>query len=219
MKSNLLTMTLSLTAIACCMGAALGLVHQCTAEPIARQQEALRLSSLEEVLPLPEGAYFQEPVEITVEGDNRPVALYQAITPDERTIGAAVQTWTAEGFAGDITVMAGIDADGRITGYKVLQSGETPGLGDKASYWFQAEAPVDGSDGASGATSRHSRSIIGTSKPLKVAKDGGTVDGITAATITSRAFLDAINRARKAWDAHKSASVQPKTETIETVNQ
>ncbi len=198
MKSNMLTMTLSLTAIACCMGLALGLVHKFTAEPIAMQQEAQRAEALEAVLPLTEGAAFGEPEEITVNGDSRPVTLYPAIGPDGSLLGASIQTWTVDGFSGEIIVMAGIDAEGRITGYRVLQSGETPGLGDKASQWFQADTEA----GASG----HTRSIIGTSAPLKVTKDGGTIDGITAATITSRAFLDAINRARSAWEIYASGA-------------
>jgi len=210
MKSNLLTMVLSLTAISCCMGLALGLVHEYTSEPIARQQEALRTEALEAVLPMPEGAKFGAPLEITVKGDNRPVTVYPAISNDGNTLGAAIQTWTTDGFSGEIIVMAGINAEGRITGYKVLQSEETPGLGDKAAYWFQGDK-ADGTDGTT-AASGHSRGIIGTSSPLKVSKDGGTVDGITAATITSRAFLGAINRARSAWDIYASTSGKQKAE-------
>ncbi len=207
MKSNMLTMTLSLTVIACCVGAALSLVHDITAEPIAMQQQALRDDALRAVMPLPEGASFAPAVDITVDGDSRPVALYPAISADGSLLGAAIETWTLDGFAGEITVMAGIDAKGRITGYRILQSGETPGLGDKAAYWFQAENRTGEVDAASGASARHGRSIIGSTAPLAVSKDGGAIDGITAATITSRAFLGAINRARAAWDAYKT--IQP----------
>lgn len=197
MKSNIFTMTISLTTIACAMGLALGLVHKYTAEPIALQQEKTRTEALEAVLPLPEGGRFGQPKEITVDGDKRPVTLYPAESANGEPLGAAVETWTMDGFSGEITVMVGFDAKGKVTGYKVLQSSETPGLGDKASYWFQSDG--ESVDGISSASTR-SKSIIGTTGPLKVSKDGGSVDGITAATITSRAFLGAINRARVAYE-------------------
>ena len=82
--------------------------------------------------------------------------------------------------------MVGIDKDGNITGYQILQTSETPGLGTKADLWFQ--------EGGKGC-------VIGMNakdNPLFVKKDGGEVDAITAATISSRAFCDAINRAYKA---------------------
>lgn len=202
MKSTLTTMTVSLTAIAIAVGAALSLVHDLTAEPIARQQEAIRNQALEAVMPLPDGARFGDPAEIYVDGDSRCVTLYPAVSADGRLLGAAIETWTLDGFSGEILVMAGIDAEGRITGYEILQSSETPGLGDKAAYWFKAESDAGAVDANSGASARHGRSIIGSAKRLKVAKDDGTIDGITAATITSRAFLGAINRARAAWESY-----------------
>lgn len=198
MKSTITTMAVSLTLIAGCMGAALGLVHQLTAQPIAQAEARARTQALEEVLPPVKGITFAEPEQMLLPGDPKPVDVYRAYA-DDQLAGVAVETWTMDGFSGEIRVMAGFDAQGRVSGYKVLQSAETPGLGDKASTWFASEAP--GADAASGATAKHSRSIIGTSRPLKVSKDGGTVDGITAATITSRAFLGAINRARQAYEA------------------
>jgi electron transport complex protein RnfG len=82
--------------------------------------------------------------------------------------------------------MVGIDKDGNITGYQILQTAETPGLGTKADLWFQK----DGKGCVIGMNAKDN--------PLFVKKDGGEVDAITAATITSRAFCDAINRAYKA---------------------
>ena len=75
------------------------------------------------------------------------------------------------------------DNIGNILGYTILKSSETPGLGAKASVWFQKNGKGN---------------IIGMNpknKPLTVSKDGGDVDAITASTITSRAFLKAINQA------------------------
>lgn len=196
MKSTITTMAVSLTLIAGCMGAALGLVHRLTAEPIAQAEAKARTDALEEVLPPVRGLEIGEAEQVQLPGDAMPVDVYRA-SLDGRLCGVAVETWTMDGFSGEIRVMVGFDASGRISGYKVLQSSETPGLGDKAAEWFAGS----GVDAATGATAKNSRSIIGTSKPLKVSKDGGDIDGITAATITSRAFLGAVNRARQAFDA------------------
>jgi electron transport complex protein RnfG len=81
--------------------------------------------------------------------------------------------------------MVGISNDGIISGYQVLKHAETPGLGSKMGLWFSnAEKP--------------NQNVIGKSMSagsLSVSKDGGSIDAITAATISSRAFLDAVNRA------------------------
>ena len=82
--------------------------------------------------------------------------------------------------------MVGFNKDGSIYNYSVLEHKETPGLGSKMDIWFTKEGKG---------------SIIGKipgTTGLKVTKDGGDVDAITAATISSRAFLDAVNRAAAA---------------------
>jgi len=114
--------------------------------------------------------------------------------------GIAVKITDPKGFGGALTVMVGLAQDGTILGYKVLESSETPGLGAKAQDWFQKGQKGD---------------IIGKSpaEPLTVSKDGGQVDAITASTITSRAFLKAVNQAYNAYkvspvDAESGATKQ-----------
>jgi electron transport complex protein RnfG len=87
---------------------------------------------------------------------------------------------------GDLKVLVGFDPEGNILGYTLLEHAETPGLGAKADKWFQKGEKGD---------------IIGKDPkdPLTVAKDGGQVDAITASTITSRAFLLAVNNAYSAY--------------------
>jgi len=97
--------------------------------------------------------------------------------------GVAIET-TADGFGGPIRVMVGFAPDGTILGYEVLEQQETPGLGTHMVDWFKnPEKP--GSN------------IIGrqANGDFTVSKDGGDVDAITAATISSRAFLKAVNLA------------------------
>lgn len=116
--------------------------------------------------------------------------------------GAAVETVTM-GFGGDLKLLVGFSADGAILGYTVLQHAETPGLGAKADAWFQRG---------------HKGNIIGKSPrqaPLTVKQDGGGVDAITASTITSRAFLKAVNQAYQAYtqgnvDTHTGATKHEK---------
>lgn len=107
--------------------------------------------------------------------------------------GQAIEV-EADGFGGKMRVMVGVAADGTILGYQILEHSETPGLGDKAGEWFKnADKP--------------GQNIIGRKAGnLTVSKDGGDVDAITAATISSRAFLKAINSAVQQIDGCSGAS-------------
>ena len=95
----------------------------------------------------------------------------------------------------------GFDPEGKILGYTLLEHAETPGLGAKADKWFQKGEKGD---------------IIGKSpeKQLTVSKDGGEVDAITASTITSRAFLKAVNNAYAAFKATPIDEVE-KTDSVQ----
>ena len=119
-----------------------------------------------------------------------------------KNLGAAVES-TVMGFGGDLKVLVGFGPDGSILGYTILQTSETPGLGMKADKWFQKDGKgcVIGKRPADGE--------------LTVSKDGGDVDAITASTITSRAFLKAVNQAYAAYahpgvDGNSGASSQTK---------
>ena len=110
--------------------------------------------------------------------------------------GIAVET-AVDGFGGQFRVMVGFDAEGNILGYEILEHQETPGLGSHMTHWFKnADKP--------------GQNIIGRKAgALQVSKDGGDVDAITAATISSRAFLKAINQAyaeQFGAEAHTGAS-------------
>lgn len=117
-------------------------------------------------------------------------------------LGVAVQAEEI-GFGGIIRVLVGFNTEDAITGYTVLSHVETPGLGSKAGTWFQADGKG---------------SIIGkTPAPaLAVTKDGGDVDAITASTITSRAFLKAINAAYETYKELKSVPAATAVATEDT---
>ena len=110
--------------------------------------------------------------------------------------GVAVESIDAKAFGGTIKVLVGFADDGSIKGYTVLAHAETPGLGAKAGEWFQQTGKGN---------------IIGMKpgeKTLEVSKDGGEVDAITASTITSRAFLRAVNAAYAAYADGPKTDVQ-----------
>jgi electron transport complex protein RnfG len=113
--------------------------------------------------------------------------IYQTQDAQGKDLGAAVESTTG-GFGGDLKVLVGFDPEGKVLGYTLLEHAETPGLGAKADKWFQKGEKGD---------------IIGKNpkEPLTVSKDGGQVDAITASTITSRAFLLAVNNAYSAYKA------------------
>lgn len=103
-------------------------------------------------------------------------------------LGTAV-TSVSNGFGGPLKVLVGFDNEGTILGYTILEHAETPGLGAKASDWFQSAENNGKGDKAC---------IVGLNpgtSNFTVSKDGGDVDAITASTITSRAFLLAIKNA------------------------
>ena len=121
--------------------------------------------------------------------------------------GVAIET-AVDGFGGQFRVMVGFDAEGNILGYEILEHQETPGLGSHMEHWFKnADKP--------------NQNIIGRKAgQLTVSKDGGDVDAITAATISSRAFLKAVNQAYAEHfgvEAHTGASQLHKEAKTEEV--
>lgn len=184
-KSSLFNMITVLTIITALVGAIMGSVYTITAEPIAQagakaQEDAIRL-----VAP----AFDNNPIaqSDTIVSDDGEIIIYPA-TSNGESVGAAVKSYSRNGFNGNIEIIVGFDSDGTIRGYSVLSHSETPGLGAKMEQWFR--------------TDKNRQSIIGRNPAtdnLTVSKDGGDVDAITASTITSRAFLEAVQRAYVAY--------------------
>lgn len=176
MKSNMKTMVISLVVMTATAGAILAAVKTFTGPAALETMDRQRREALVEVLPP-----FSD---ITVSPGNEELTIYNATGSDGTVAGVAVETFSDGGFGGRISVLAGFDAAGRLTGYRVLSHSETPGLGANMDSWFRAEGT--------------SHNVLGTTDNLAVSKDGGSIDAITGATISSRAFLEALNRARSA---------------------
>ena len=116
-------------------------------------------------------------------------------------VGAATIT-SDLGFSDQIVVMVGIDNAKNIVNYEVLSQKETPGLGTKCVDWFKEQ--IKG------------KSI---NTDFKVTKDGGDVDAITAATITSRAFLDAVKKAENNFTGDTDAITSATEVEMEVSNE
>lgn len=184
MKSTLVNMVLSLGVITVVAAAALAGVYTATKAPIEQAKAEKQKAAIGQVLP--EISFNNNPAdeaaEITVNGET--VTVFPA-RQDGEIVGIAVESHDTNGFSGNITVMYGFNTSGDITGYAVMQHAETPGLGSKMEEWFRN--PAHSIIGLNAATSN-----------LTVSKDGGDVDAITAATISSRAFLRALTLANQA---------------------
>ncbi len=119
------------------------------------------------------------------------VASLALVDAEGNLVGKALESWDDNGFGGRLSAMVGFDAEGNISGYEVLASAETPGLGAKADQWFQKEGKG---------------CVIGmnpSQNNITVKKDGGEVDAITGSTITSRAFCRMVATAYSAFNTEK----------------
>jgi electron transport complex protein RnfG len=204
LESSLTNMTLVLTLVAVVMGGILAFVNHLTEGPIQEQKDKALADGIKAVM-VCNDLVVAEPVEVkqTVDGKEHTFIIYNVKDAQGKDLGAAVQS-TTMGFGGDLKVLVGFDSEGSILGYTLLEHAETPGLGAKADQWFQKGQKGD---------------IIGKSpaEPLTVSKDGGQVDAITASTITSRAFLKAVNNAYNAYkvtptDGETGATTKEKEE-------
>lgn len=176
-------MLLVLTSVTAISVALLAYVNELTKEPIAQANAKTLSDAVSAVVPGFDNDPIAEKKIQNVSGTD--YAVYPA-TKGGKFIGAAVES-VAMGFGGELKVLVGFDAEGNIIDYSLLSHVETPGLGSKAADWFK-----EGNKG----------NITGMNPgktPLVVSKDGGQVDAITASTITTRAFLNAVNAAYAAY--------------------
>ncbi|HJC76863.1 MAG TPA: RnfABCDGE type electron transport complex subunit G [Candidatus Alistipes excrementavium] len=170
--------------------AGVGVVNRITEEPIARAKAAAVVEALNKVLPP-----FETTVTDSLTIDGLPITVYTATDAAGDVAGYAVQTATKNGFSGMIRMMVGFAPDGEVVNIDVLEQNETPGLGTKMA---DEDNPLLGS--IRGKRLETMRLVDGR---LAVVKDGGDVDALTAATISSRAYCDAVNRA---WMAYRSVA-------------
>ena len=190
---------LTLAVIAAICTALVALTFQATRERIAANEKALLEQSLQPalagtfydsgvsesrlVLPPPHGLPGNDPAVIyRVFAEGEPVAALFAVT-------------ARDGFSGPIRILVGIDVDGTVTGVRILQHRETPGLGDKiesarTDWVFQFDGRSMGDP-------------VATGWAIKV--DGGEFDQLTGASVTPRAIIKAIRDTLIYFEAHQDA--------------
>lgn len=178
-ESSLINMLIALLVIAVISGGILGLVYSVTEKPIAEVEKQKNKAAIDSVLQK-DGVVIDKIVIV----ERNQMVYNLAYTVDGQYVGTAVKTFSNKGFNGKIKLMVGVLDDGTINKVSVLSQNETPGLGanmenPKFKDQFNGKNPDNGFR-------------------LEVKKNDTTktsVDAITAATISSRAFTDAVKTA------------------------
>ena len=167
----ILRLTVTLLLITSVVAAALACVNSITAPKIAELKAAKTQKAIETVLP---GGYEAE---ITSYNDATGLVskVYSGLN------GFAYEV-TPGGFDNTITMMVGVDLEGNVLGISVVSHTETAGLGAVAAAATSAGEAFRGQ-------------FVGKSGSVSVSKDGGEIDAITGATITSRAICEGVNAA------------------------
>jgi electron transport complex protein RnfG len=177
-----------LFAVTLIASAGVGAVNMLTADAIAEAKALATTAAVKNVLPEFDTT---EDWEQTI--DDMPIKVYKAIAADA-VVGYAIESMTKNGFGGAIRLMVGFSTEGKILNVNVLEQKETPGLGtkmcDEGNVLF---ASIKDQDPAQ--------------MQFFVKKDGGDLDALTAATISSRAYYDAVERAHKAFLAANGKAV------------
>lgn len=156
------------------------------------KRKALKESQSKEALSfvLPGAAEFKAAGE--------PAQYYIALDDKGAVTGYAIEG-KSPGYGGDIEVMVGVDTHFNITGIKVLSQKETPGLGDKVEEVSSKKTwgtVITGTNpDERGLTPWFQSQFGGSRTPVALKREGGTIEAITGATISSRATVDAVNHA------------------------
>lgn len=161
---------LILTLICAICAMLLAGVYAITGEPIAKALEARTVKAAAAVLPVE----CDTPEKRAIDGENLFVAR-----KDGQVAAVALEGRSANGYGGELVLMVGLSAAGKLINYRQLLASETPGLGTKI-----VEEPF--------MAQLRGKALQGD---WRVTKDGGTIEAVTAATISSRAALECIRDA------------------------
>ena len=183
-----MVVVLLLIAVICSAGVAA--IYDATKDTIQQQKDEKEQASLKLVLPEHDNDPVKDAVSISLNGET-----YQCFVAKKggQPVGYAVKAGNMNGYNGHVEVLTGFKADGTIINTQATVLAETPGLGQKA-----IEPKYH--DQFNGKNPNAFR--------LTVKKDGGDVDAISAATITSRAYAHAVQTAYDALMTHLGKPVE-----------
>jgi len=172
----------AMIAVAFIAAACVGVIYHVTKKPIQEAQNKLIAESIKEVI---SSEFNNNPFEekITLKQGKERFTLYPA-RQEGYVTAIAMKSFSNKGYGGRLDVLVSFLLDGTIGNFKVIKHQETPGLGSKVN------------------DESFKKGIIGknpTSENFKVKQDGGEIDAITGATITSRALIDAIQKAYRGY--------------------
>ena len=199
---NIPQLTRSLALIACVAAALLTGVYRLTEKPIAAALQKKTTEALRDVLP----SFDNLPGEETLQIDD--ITFYIA-KKNGNPIGFAGKAITPKGYNGNITVLAGLQPNGTITTVLVTRQAETPGLGTvvcerKRKKNLAGLPPNPILDQFAG------KKIAEGSSPWRLKKDGGTLDAVSGATITSRAVVDAVFAIAETFSKNRDSLLEEK---------
>ena len=182
-ESTFSNMVITLFVVCLVASAGVGGIYALTKDLIDAAKIAKVNSAISGVVPDFDNDPSAEKFEVTTDGKT---SMVYPAKKDGGIVGYAIEAATSKGFGGAIVLMVGFEPDGTIYNTAVISHTETPGLGDKIdvkksnfSVQFNGKNPE--------------------TFHLSVKKDGGDVDAITASTISSRAFCDAVETAYKTF--------------------
>jgi len=182
--------------------AIVGLVEQNTRDRIATNQSARAMQIVAEVLP--PGNYDNDPhqdslliSDSALLGSDEPLPAYRArfnLAP----AAVALTVVAPDGYVAPIRLLVGIASEGTVTAVRALDHLETPGLGDQIdiskSDWIEQFA---------------GRNLSSGNKLLALRRDGGDLDHISGATITSRAVSKAVRNALRYYAKNREQLFVP----------
>lgn len=183
-----MVVVLLLIAVICSAGVAA--IYDATKDTIQQQKDAKEQESLKLVLPDHDNDPVKDAISISLNGET-----YQCYVAKKggQPVGYAVKAGNMNGYNGHVEVLTGFKPDGTIINSQATVLAETPGLGQKAI----EPKYHDQFNGKNPSAFR-----------LTVKKDGGDVDAISAATITSRAYAHAVQTAYDALMTHLGKPVE-----------
>jgi len=187
LESTFINMLISLTLVALVAAVSLAYMNELTRGPKEEARKLKKLNAIKSVLPEISNDPFSELVSFPVDGSKDSLDFYPG-KKDGNMAGVAISTYTLKGYNGLIRLMVGFDMEGSIHNIAVLEQKETPGLGTKITSESFVSQYLGKNPGSFNMT---------------VKKDGGEINAITGATITTRAFNDAVQRAYDSFMANK----------------
>jgi electron transport complex protein RnfG len=191
---NILKLVGILTLICTICTVILAAVNAVTETPIALAKTKNILEAAKKVLPPGTEPIRVETLTPWLSSGVRTNVVFVAKDAAGQVVAVAVQGTSTKGYGGPVVLMVGIAADGTLINFDVIEQTETPGLGTKIK-----DEPF---------RTRLLRRPDGTPRPIagtqwKVTRDGGDIDAVTAATISSRAATEAVRDAIATYEAVK----------------